>query len=205
MKRLALSLMVCAFASAASWEKFGDSYEKKTAAAKEAELWKEITANQETYGWYRAASVATIFAEPMAPSLQWVGDTFQDGLFGPRKKLIHSVGSVAKVKFQPVANHEGYTGIFQGALHGLLRMSLAKQPDPSKTTAQGAYDNFAPGFGLKFLRDDRSSANLVAMYGVDGQDSWNFFKNDFSNHISEPVGTAQKILAKKFATGTPLI
>ena len=69
MKRLALSLMVCAFASAASWEKHGDSYEKKTAAAKQAELWTEITANQESYGWYSAASLAGIFVEPMEPSL----------------------------------------------------------------------------------------------------------------------------------------
>ena len=39
--------------------------------------------------------------------------------------------------------------------------------------------------GLKFLRDGVDSANLVAMYSVDGQESWNFFKNDFSNHIPE--------------------
>ena len=37
--------------------------------------------------------------------------------------------------------------------------------------------------GLKFLRDGMDSVNLVAMNSVDGQESWNFFKNDFSNHI----------------------
>ena len=37
--------------------------------------------------------------------------------------------------------------------------------------------------GLKFLRDGMDSANLVAMYSVNGQDSWNFFKNDFTTHI----------------------
>lgn len=120
----------------------------------------------------------------MSPSLQWVGDTFEDSfLLGPRKKLIHSVGSVAKVKFAPVENNEGYTGIFEGADYGYLRLSLAKEPDTTKKTAAEAIENFAPGFGLKFLRDNRPSASMVAMYSVDGQDSWNFFKNDFSNHI----------------------
>ena len=28
---------------------------------------------------------------------------------------------------------------------------------------------------------------------------------DFSNHIPEPIGLPQKILAKKFATATPLV
>jgi hypothetical protein len=46
MRKLAISLMVCAFASAASWEKFGDNYETKSAAAKSSELWTEITSNQ---------------------------------------------------------------------------------------------------------------------------------------------------------------
>ena len=41
----------------------------------------------------------------------------------------------------------------------------------------------APGMGLKFLRDGMDSANLLAMFAVEGQESWNFFKNDFSNHI----------------------
>ena len=41
----------------------------------------------------------------------------------------------------------------------------------------------APGIGLKFLRDGVDSANMMAMFSVEGQESWNFFKNNFSNHI----------------------
>lgn len=59
--------------------------------------------------------------------------------------------------------------------------------------------------GLKFLRDKVPSANLVAMYSVNGQASWNFFKNKFSNHIGPVVGSATAVLAKKFSTGTPYI
>lgn len=64
----------------------------------------------------------------------------------------------------------------------------------------------APGLGLKFLRDGVDSANLVAMYSVDGQpDDWNFFANDWSNWISTPSGSATKALAAKFATATDMI
>jgi len=43
------------------------------------------------------------------------------------------------------------------------------------------------------------------MYGVDGTESWNIFKMDFSNHIGAPNDFGLKILAKKFATATPFI
>ena len=125
----------------------------------------------------------------MMPSLHWVGDTFENGWTGVRNKYIHSVGSVATIKYVPTENSEGYTGIFAtGADHGLIRLSAAKQPDESKSahSAEKAFDNFVPGFGLKFFRDGVASGNLVAMFGVNGADSWNFFKKDFSNHIGKP-------------------
>jgi hypothetical protein len=124
----------------------------------------------------------------MDPSIKWVGDTFQNGFAGPRNKYIHTVGNTGTVKFVPTANSEGYTGLFKGADHAIIRMSLAIQPDQTKTTAAGADGNFAPGIGLKFLRDGMPSGNLVAMYSVDGQPSWNFFEFPFSNHIQDPKG-----------------
>lgn len=82
--------------------------------------------------------------------------------------MIHSVGSVAGVKFVTKPNN-GFNGLFkEGAKFGLISLSLAKSYDTSKSSAEGAYDNFAPGFGLKFLRDGTPSANLVAMYSVNG-------------------------------------
>lgn len=57
--------------------------------------------------------------------------------------------------------------------------------------------------GLKFLRDSKPSASLVAMYSVEGQASWNFFKNDFSNHIGGSDQLKLRALGCKFATGTP--
>jgi hypothetical protein len=110
------------------------------------------------------------------------------------------------VEYTVAPNNEGYTGIFEsGADHGLIRLSAAKKFDKTKSSAAEAYDNFTPGFGLKFLRDGVPSGNLVAMYGVNGFDSWNFFKMDFSNHIPDAQGVALTLVAKKFATATPFV
>lgn len=82
-----------------------------------------------------------------------------------------------QVEWKDLGGHS-YSGIFKGATNGYVRLSLAKEP---VTTVQET----APGMGLKFLRDGIDSANLVAMYSVNGQDSWNFFKNDFTTHIGK--------------------
>lgn len=69
--------------------------------------------------------------------------------------------------------------MFRGAKAGLIRLSLASKPDFTKTKAAEANENFIPGFGLKLIRDSLPSANLVAMFGLSGIPSWNFFAKDF--------------------------
>lgn len=97
----------------------------------------------------------------MAESFETPGDEMPSTrIFGLRNKLIHSVGTVAKVEWKSVGDHE-YTGIFRGATQGYIRLSSAKEPTPDV-----AY--LAPGMGVKFLRDGIDSANFVAMYSVDG-------------------------------------
>mmetsp|Transcript_5 Transcript_5/g.12 ORF Transcript_5/g.12 Transcript_5/m.12 type:complete len:93 (-) Transcript_5:448-726(-) len=63
----------------------------------------------------------------------------------------------------------------------------------------------APGMGVKFLRDGADSANFVAMYSVDGQDSLNWFANDFENHIPDATSIALKPLESRFSTATKWI
>ena len=113
----------------------------------------------------------------------WDVDNSLVGQLTSPAKVIHTVGVVGRVEWRDLGGHD-YSGIFKGAQHGLARwvsvssttsacfprLSLALEPDTSKL-------NTAPGMGLKFLRDGMDSANLVAMYSVDGQESWNFFKN----------------------------
>ena len=103
-----------------------------------------------------------------------------------------AVGSVGKVKFVPIAArrqnphypHTGrqspYTGIFQGASFGIVRISTFREPTPTST-------NPLFGMGLKFLRDGVESANLLATYGADGQKSWNVLKNSWTTHIPPPT------------------
>lgn len=59
--------------------------------------------------------------------------------------------------------------------------------------------------GVKFLRDGVDSANFVSMYSVDGQDSFNFFEHDWSNHIPDPHDITLKPLEARFGTATKWI
>lgn len=134
----------------------------------------------------------------MEPSFSAPGDAMPAGqLYGNRRKYIHSVGAVGKVKFEAKTNP--YSGIFNGADYGLIRLSSAAAPTADSKSP------LAPGMGLKFLRDGIDSANLVSMWSVAGQpNDWNFFSNTFFNHIAAaPESRVDlKALSAKFATAT---
>ena len=205
MRILPFTLAVIASSTmAADWEKWGPQYEAKSAFTKEQELWAQITANTQSNRWFSSVEFAGIFVESMDPTMHWVGDTFQNGWTGSRNKYIHTVGSSATFKFVPTAENI-YTGVFEGSDHGIIRFSVGVQPDYTKTTEAGADGNFAPGIGVKFLRDGMPSGNMVAMYSTDGQPSWNFFDFDFTNHIPDPKSAGGAAIANKFATVTPFI
>jgi len=158
------------------------TYQKLSSDDKMTKLWNKIKENTTPYGWYSAFSIAGIFFESMNTTFDTVSDVF----FNDREKLIHSVGTVQRVRFYAEPNSE-YTGVFRGAKNVLLRLSAASEPDVSKRTAEGALKNFKPGFGLKVLRNGMESANLVGMYSLQGQESWNFFKNDMFSHATGAV------------------
>jgi len=125
-----------------------------------------------------------------------VGDELPKQGRGTREKLIHTQGAVASVKFDTNNSHP-FTGIFSSGDFGIIRMSCAAQPDPESQP-------LAPGIALKFLRDGMESSSLVAMYSVNGQESWDFFANDFTNHIG-PAGLSLAPLAAKFSTATDYV
>lgn len=124
------------------------------------------------------------------------GDDMPCYWWGCRTKDIHAVGVVSKVKFE--VGDSPFSGIFKGAEHGLIRHSTAAPYSSSDK-------NIKPGLGLKLLRDGVDSANLVSMFSVDGQDNWDFFANDWSNHIPKPVSKALIPLEMKFHTATEYI
>lgn len=99
-------------------------------------------------------------------------------------KPIHPRGALAKVRFVPSSGH-GYTGLFQGADHGLLRLSVTGDPSDR---------GFAPGLALKLFVDGQRSENISALYTLSGQDdNHNIFANELSNYVkpetNETLGT----------------
>jgi hypothetical protein len=130
----------------------------------------------------------------MKPTVSEFTDEMPEG----RYKLIHSVGGAASVKFDFLPNP--YTGLFKEANYGLIRFASAKEP--KEGSGIGALEGgFTPGIGVKFLRDGVPSANVVFLHKLTPQDSWNFFKNTQSNHLSVGgLGTAENLLKKKFET-----
>lgn len=105
------------------------------------------------------------------------------------KKYLHRRGALAKIKV--VAKNNKYTGLFQGAPCGLLRLSLTYKTAGSKPVA--------PGLALKVLRDGTHSSNISALVSLDGQaKDYNFFKNAMSNIVPMGKDFGQKIVHNLF-------
>ena len=190
----AKTLFLAAVAVAKSYpDAHGDEYIAKSASDKLDQLWEQIISDSSSGSWLHLPGV---LIEGMKETFETPGDDMPCYWDGCRNKDIHSVGVVSKVKFETVDSP--FSGVFKGADYGLVRHSTAAPY--SKGTK-----NIKPGLGLKLLRDGVDSANLVSMFGVDGQDSWNFFKNNWSNHIPEPKSKALIPLAVKFHTATDYI
>lgn len=127
------------------------------------------------------------------------GDALKGLALRKRPKFIHSVGVTGQVSFVPNKNARHFTGMFQGADLGIVRFSSAAEPSEKGQP-------LAPGMGLKFLRNGRDSANLVAMFSVDGQPgNWDFFANDFTTHIGPAHSGLLKAVAWKFSAATDFI
>jgi hypothetical protein len=86
----------------------------------------------------------------------------------------------------------------EGGEHCFIRLSNAKEMDPH-------HKESLPSLALKCMRNDRASANLVAMYGSTPQKSWNFFENDLSTMIERETNVDLLPLARKFNTATSYI
>lgn len=178
---------------------FNDAtYLAKSRQDKQAQIMTEVLKNDTPQNWYGAAQLAGIFTESMEPTLNQVGDQMPPGqVFGTRSKLIHTQGAVATVKLTNSGEHP-FTGVFENADTGVVRLSAAAQPSPD-------VQDLTPGMALKFLRDGIDSCSLVAMYSVDGQESFNFFENDFTTHIPVAQSISLLPLAAKFNTATDYI
>jgi len=135
-------------------------YLSAMARTKYAHLWSEIKRDQSQGSFPPTWKMPELFTMDMKASFDTKGDALKGLMFRSRPKYIHSVGATGKVSFVPNGNAHRFSGMFMGADYGIIRLSSAANPSSSQP--------LAPGFGLKFLRNNRDSANLVAMFGVDG-------------------------------------
>ena len=201
MKLLSVMVVLGMSQTSMAWQEVSsDEFLTLSAAEKNEIIFGNCLENTTPADWIPALEMVGLFLESMCPTIRAQGDELPMETIithhVDRRKYIHTVGTVAQVEWQNLGGHP-YTGLFEGASQGIVRLSLTLEPDTSKL-------NTAPGLGLKFLRDGMDSANLVAMYSVDGQESWNFFKNDFTNHIPAG-GIALLPVSLKFAEATMYI
>lgn len=173
---LTFSLTVPAFAAK---YKLPRNYEKLGACEKQKALWEHVEKTEhrrlpkfEKMGIFKLIAMSV---QAMRKKKNHSSDV------APKrwKKHLHRRGSVAKVKIVPTGSH-AYTGAFQGAPCALVRLSLTYRPSKKR--------DVAPGLALKILRDDMRSANVSALYRLEGQKKdYNFFANPLSNIV--PIGT----------------
>jgi hypothetical protein len=90
------------------------------------------------------------------------------------KKAIHAYASVAKIQWIPIENSP-FTGLFQQADYGLVRLSLTGDPGDR---------GFAPGLAIKWFVDGNPSEDFSALVSLTGQgNNYNVFANEFSNIV----------------------
>lgn len=148
-----------------------NDYEERTAAEKEDLLYKQMEATRYS-SLPPLQSVNPI--KFLMSALQTKMDLARDEAPGDYQKAIHAHAVTARVRFEADPGSP-YTGLFQGAGYGILRISI---------TADSKGKDFAPGFALKLLVDGKPSENLSALYMLSGQGSdHNFFAHELSNII----------------------
>ena len=148
-------------------------YQALSAYCKQQIIWERVQRDRTPERFFVGNEFQGLFDQDMNLSFDTVSDTMPTG----RIKRTHPRGVTTLMEYIPTYDHE-YTGIFRGCKHVVQRISefSLTTPEAPKT---------APGFGVKFLRDGMASANLFAMFAFDGQPSFNFFKNRWSNILKE--------------------
>jgi hypothetical protein len=142
------------------------------ASRKQAFLWenKILQSKYDKLPPLQGIDVIGLFLTRLKNKMDWLSDQTP-----PKwRKAIHAHGSIAKIKFIP-ASDTPFTGLFQGADCGLVRLSLVGDP-----TRRG----FAPGLAIKWLVDGQPSADFSALVSLAGQGkNSNFFAHEFSNVV----------------------
>lgn len=148
-------------------------YQALPAVCKKNLIWERVNRDHTPERFFIGNEFQGFFNQDMNMSFDTVSDSMPEG----RIKKTHPRGTCTLVEFIPT-HDTPYTGIFRGCKHAVMRISEFSQTTPETPKT-------APGHGVKFLRDGMASANWFAMFAFDGQPSFNFFKNRWSNILKE--------------------
>ncbi len=178
MRSLYFVILILTFLSVQAKVELPNNYKSLSACEKQEVLWSHVEESEyrklPKYNSFGFFDLLGMFMQKLSKKT----DVYSDIAEKDWKKYLHPHGSMAKVKFSPVEGSQ-YTGIFEGADCALLRLSLTYKVTKKRP--------FAPGLAFKVLRDGAHSANISALYTMDGQDrDHNFFKNPLSNIV--PIG-----------------
>ena len=133
------------------WTAKGPAYLKLSSAEKGAIIWDKIIEND---SMQEAVPIEEFFKIDMHSVFDEIGDEMDC-----RLKTKHSQGQVSKVAWVPVGEHP-YTGIFEGAENGFVRLSTSKPViDPDNRDPETLV--MQPSIAVKFLRDGIDSANAL--------------------------------------------
>ncbi len=182
MKYFAMLLALLAMPSAKASEYETLSAGEKQRILEQMQVDSEYNELPQWTGFELLPALRFLLPTQKKPGQQFMGVTIDrqsDFMPEGRPKTLHALGVVASIRFVGTEGHP-YTGLFKGADHGVARFSLGAKPGEG---------SFAPGIAVKFLIDGQPSRNFVAMFSLDGQTNYNFFENDFSNHVP-PIKSA---------------
>jgi len=167
-----------------------ENYEKQTWQTKSRSLWKKLTEN-DTRGDFPKPEYLLVESVQTSFDNQW------DHLPHGRKKVLHGVGSVCRVRLRISANSP-YTGILAAGeiSEGFIRMGSAIKMKP---------DGIVPGNSIKFMRTGVHSANLLTLHKVSSKGlGWDHFINQ-STHVNQVENFKQWVGGQKFNQATNCI
>lgn len=179
----------------ANWTELAKDFELQSACAKQDFLWntRVLPTVYESNKLPRLEGVGGLsliwgaMLKKLGTKMDYLGDQAPDGW----KKPLHRRSVLAKTQFIASENSP-FSGLFQGAPCGFLRLSL---------TADPGNDEYNPGLAWKAFIDGKPSANISALVSLDGQgDNFNFFANEFSNIVPASDKLKLKIAARAFRT-----
>jgi hypothetical protein len=147
-------------------------YESHSAKAKQSTIWEGriLESEYDHLPPLKAIDLTGLFLTALSKKM----DLLVDEAPPSWKKAIHAHGSVACITLSSLPGHR-YTGLFQGANYGFIRVSV---------TANPADRGVAPGLALKLLVDQNPSSNVSALVSLTGQGrNYNLFANEYSNIV----------------------